>query len=734
MNAMLLFVISLLSATTFPSRYNVVWDSPSQDASGSMPLGNGDIGLNVWVEANGDLVFYIAKSDAWSENARLLKLGRIRVQCTPPLVARGKPFKQTLDLTTGSMLVEAMHTMRIWVDANRPTIRVEAESAEPFDAKLEFETWRESPRTLKGEELSSAYGLAEAPYEVTVSADRLAVGLPDRLMWGHRNERSIWPDTLRLQGMGDWIAQGQDPLLHRTFSAAVCGDGCIASSPKSLKSVQPATHHAWTIVADTKIIDTDADWLEPLEKRVADARKTDWHKAWFDHQAWWRTFWERSWIQVDGAPDAEMVSQGYALQRFISACAGRGAYPIKFNGSLFTVDRSGGKSFDADFRAWGGPYWFQNTRLAYWPMLASGDFDMMPPLFQMFLDALPFAKARTPVYFGHEGAFFPETMYFWGAYANDNYGWNREGKPVGLVDNRYIRWHWEGQLELLAMMLDYFVYTQDEVFVREKMLPLAGPILSFFDHHFKRDVTGKLRLEPGQALETWQDVVDLLPEIAGLQVVLDGLLALPDNLLSGEQRSTWRRLRSELPSLPMRQVDGNNILAAAREIREKAHNSENPELYAIFPFRIFGVGQPDLDLARRTFEARRIKGNRGWQQDDTQAAFLGLASEARQRVAERFATKDPGSRFPAFWGPNFDWIPDQDHGCNGLMALQSMIMQCEGRAIRLFPAWPKEWDVDFQLCAPYNTQVQGIYRNGLLESLNVMPPERRQDVVIFETQ
>ena len=30
--------------------YNVVWDSPSKDATGSMPIGNGDIGLNVWVE------------------------------------------------------------------------------------------------------------------------------------------------------------------------------------------------------------------------------------------------------------------------------------------------------------------------------------------------------------------------------------------------------------------------------------------------------------------------------------------------------------------------------------------------------------------------------------------------------------------------------------------------------------------------------------------------------------
>jgi hypothetical protein len=31
-------------------QYNVVWDSPSRDASGSMPIGNGDLGANVWVE------------------------------------------------------------------------------------------------------------------------------------------------------------------------------------------------------------------------------------------------------------------------------------------------------------------------------------------------------------------------------------------------------------------------------------------------------------------------------------------------------------------------------------------------------------------------------------------------------------------------------------------------------------------------------------------------------------
>jgi alpha-L-fucosidase 2 len=28
-------------------RYNVVWTSPSRDAAGSMPLGNGDLGINL---------------------------------------------------------------------------------------------------------------------------------------------------------------------------------------------------------------------------------------------------------------------------------------------------------------------------------------------------------------------------------------------------------------------------------------------------------------------------------------------------------------------------------------------------------------------------------------------------------------------------------------------------------------------------------------------------------------
>ncbi len=80
---------------------NVIWDSPSENSHGSMPLGNGDVGINAWVEPGGDLVFYVSKTDAWDENGRLCKIGRARVGFDPPLPI-GERFRQELKLREGS--------------------------------------------------------------------------------------------------------------------------------------------------------------------------------------------------------------------------------------------------------------------------------------------------------------------------------------------------------------------------------------------------------------------------------------------------------------------------------------------------------------------------------------------------------------------------------------------------------------------------------------------------------
>ena len=150
---------------------------------------------------------------------------------------------------------------------------------------------------------------------------------------------------------------------------------------------------------------------------------------------------------------------------------------------------------------------------------------------------------------------------------------------------------------------------------------------------------------------------------------------------------------------------------------------------SVFPFRIFSVGKSDLELGRETFTTRIQREDVGWQQISIQAALLGLTAEAKQMLIQRAANKNGSMRFPAIWGPNYDWLPDQCHGGNLLNTAQTMLMQSEGRRIILFPAWPKEWNVSFKLHAPLNTTVEGELRNGTVTTLTVTLPSRAADVV-----
>ena len=111
------------------SRYNVVWTSPSKDATGVMPIGNGDIAAGVYAIENGDLFLLLSKNDAFNYMGDLYKTGRLRVALDPNPFRAGKPFRQTLDLPTGSIRIQADGTeTRIWAAANRPVYHIEIRS------------------------------------------------------------------------------------------------------------------------------------------------------------------------------------------------------------------------------------------------------------------------------------------------------------------------------------------------------------------------------------------------------------------------------------------------------------------------------------------------------------------------------------------------------------------------------------------------------------------------------
>ncbi|MDD2598898.1 MAG: hypothetical protein PHO37_06715 [Kiritimatiellae bacterium] len=143
------------------------------------------------------------------------------------------------------------------------------------------------------------------------------------------------------------------------------------------------------------------------------------------------------------------------------------------------------------------------------------------------------------------------------------------------------------------------------------------------------------------------------------------------------------------------------------------------------------MGRPELELARDTYNQRLDKHSGGWGQDPVFAARAGLINEAADQAVSRFAAKHTGSRFPAMWGPNYDWIPDQCHGAVNMIALQQMLVQNVGDRILLFPAWPTEWDVTFKVYAPHQTIIEGELRSGIITRLKVTPSSRYQDVETF---
>jgi hypothetical protein len=932
--AVALFAVSTVAQAAnetsphYTAPYNVVWTSPSHDAAGSMPLGNGQVGINLWVEEDGDLRFYISRNDSFTEVSRLVKVGGVRISLDPNPFKKGMKFQQELKLAEGVCAITAGQedsgvSIVVFVSANSPTISVIGSSSSPVKVKVTADLWRTKPHALTGEELNSSWTLHKSPTPVVESADVVPTIPADvmptipvgEIAWYHRNETSpAFAATLKIQSLDSIAAKAHDPLRHRTFGGYLSATGW-ETPPVLHGRNKPAFFHrvGGNAIESTALRDFGIRIATPCFQAtsaaewIRQAQETRYPQL-AEHLAAWHDFWDRSRIivsgdQVAGVPGSEhplrigydsnggnkfpgeivvaalynralsaeelakhakddpalkhgpplpgfvfasiggprtidelkggkptseltleacikptvlspgrildrltaggsdgflfdthpgdtlrlivgsnilsarpkliqvgktyhvaatynattgamriyldgrlvaqrddavsaSITRAYTLQRYMQAIGGRGPFPIKFNGGQFTVEpKAMGKPHNADWRAWGDCFWWQNTRHMYHPMLAAGDFDLMDPLFDMYEAARPLADARAKLYHGAEGCYFPETMTVWGTYSNGDYGWNRAGHEPKDVQCPWWQYAWNQGPELVGLLLDRWDYTGDEKFLTERVLPMAESVLKYFDTRFKKDNEGRIVLDPTQSVETyWHGVVNDMPSTAGLNDITARLCALPERLVSTTQREFFQRMRAACPTVPVEEVKvrGKTIrrLAPAQKYNPTASNCEDPELYGIWPFRLYGVGRPGLEDARAAYATRHNHLDVGWGYDGNCAALLGLTDEAARILKVKCANSNHAYRWPATWGPNFDWLPDQNHGGNLLETTQLMLLQPVGDKLLVLPAWPKTWDVDFKLHAPRQTVVECVYRGGRIERLIVTPDSRRADIVL----
>lgn len=294
-------------------------------------------------------------------------------------------------------------------------------------------------------------------------------------------------------------------------------------------------------------------------------------------------------------------------------------------------------------------------------------------------------------------------------------------------------------MDFCLMMIRANTYEGRDI---KKYIPFIEECLTFFDEHYRMfalqrtvqpfDRKKHYVFYPGTAGETYKMATNSTQTIAALTTVLNELLALPQKILTAQQREKFTEMLSHMPPLPMRQMQGHTVIAPAQSF-ERLMNVEINQLYPVFPYDMYGLGHKDLELARDTWrygiDQPKWQKNRheSWHQDAIFCARLGLLPEARDLVRRKL--QNGKHRFPAFFGPGHDWTPDHNWGGTGMIALQEMLMQNVGDSILLLPCWPKEWDVSFKLHAPKQTTIECVYRNGKIEELKVTPQSRAKDIV-----
>jgi hypothetical protein len=723
---------------------NIIWTSQSKNAAESMPVGGGDVGVNVWVE-KGQLYLYIAQSGAFDENNSLLKAGRIKLNLSPNPFA-GKSFKQELKLKDGYVQLAGADAqlnaiVKIWVEVFRPVVHIEVEASEKVITEASYESWRYEDRITKGKE-NNQNSYKWAPQGTVLTAkDQIDFSGGNKIEFSHQNQpQTVFDVAVKQQGLEDQKAELYNPLKNLKFGGSMQGKNMAPAGTYTGKYLSTA-FKGWTLKSK-KAAQTEHIIIQLYNSgNNRQVTKDSYTAAFNTNKKWWNNFWDRSFIYIH-SPDAAVtqVSRNYQLFRYMLGCNAYSTWPTKFNGGLFTVDpelTDSAMKFTPDFRNWGGgTHTAQNQRLVYWPMLKSGDFEMMKPQFDFYKRLLKNAELRTAAAWKHKGASFTEQIENFGLPNPAEYGWKRPaGYNQGMEYNAWLEYEWDTVLEFCMMILETERYEGQDI---QTYLPLIESCLTFFKEHYSYlarqrgakalDANGHLVLYPGSAVETYKMTYNSSSTIAALKTVLHRLLELKTT--SPEQRKDWKELLQTIPPISFRSFSGKPTIAPAK-IWERINNVESPQLYPIFPWGIYGLLKPGLDTARNTYlydtDVLKFRSHIGWKQDNIFAARLGLTGEAARLTTLKL--KDADRRFPAFWGPGYDWAPDHNWGGSGMIGLQEMLMQCDGRKILLFPAWPKDWDVHFKLHAPYQTTVEGILQEGKLTQLKVIPENRRADII-----
>ena len=491
---------------------------------------------------------------------------------------------------------------------------------------------------------------------------------------------------------------------------------------------------------------------------------------------WWRDFWARSFVHLHSADNvADDIERHYTYYLYVMASSSRGRYPPKFNGMLWTTS--------GDVRKWGAQYWGANQSCLYNALLPTNRLELIDPMFDMYTGMYDSCALAARQQWGSRGIYIPETVAFDGLeelpedVAEEMRDLYLSRKPWQDRSERFrtyafpkqphaSRWNWkaagkweDGQWRYTdkgagpyaqvnhifsrggKIAHEYwrrYEYTLDEGWLRRRAYPILKGVAEFYRNYpnVRKEPDGRYHIHKVNSNEPLWGERDTDEEISAMRGILPVVIRaseIPD--VDSEMRPTWREFLDNLAPLPLRQSDPPTWIKGLAPIVKGSGDSlpdRNTMPMWYFDLCTLETTEPEiLKVANATFDAFFRRGIGPGTRIGVLsklavvAALLGRAEDVKVLLPNQIHTRETpilANRMTLREGVQTTGLQRIGRAADALhAALCQSVPPRPGAApvIRLFAAWPKDWDAAFTLLARGAFLVSSTRRDGRIPMVEI---------------
>lgn len=356
---------------------------------------------------------------------------------------------------------------------------------------------------------------------------------------------------------------------------------------------------------------------------------------------------------------------------------------------------------------WNGAYFNnENIQISYWQALPGNMPETVLPIFDLYEKLLPDFRENARKFFGCRGIALP-------LYLSPDSGLKRDQQAHAL--------YWTGGAAWIAQIyFDYWLFTQDREFLRDRALPFLREVAAFYEDFLVEDETGQYQMLPSNSPEnfpigdTWETetisvCINATMDFALLREVLTNLQLGSQALgLDESDLNKWRAMETKIPPYQIN-ADGALKEWMHPDFQDNYLHRHQSHIYPLFPgLEITDESNPAIFQAGvKAVEKRLLIGlasQSGWslahmannyaRLGEGERALECLALLSRSCLGASLMMyhndfRDMGISLELIWGRTAPLQLDANFGSTA--AFSEMLIQSRIGSIKLLPALPPQW-------------------------------------------